>query len=761
MRNGLFRGSRLLLLLWLGFNTVAAVAAERWQLLVLPQASETLPADHPAYRSVERAIIQELKSQDIDAFSPSLVGVELPCGELICPGMSEADLIVSARGARRPLDMLVLFSIRVVAREFPMGTKYAIDVPVTLINLENGDHFYGVDQPSDNFEFPPAERGKPAFVSWLTEQARRSSAESYVPLTNALTRQARRFVFRLDFQRIPVGQAEKLSRRIRRFEGAVDNGLVLLSEGDQERQLLHRLTNLRYTLRSELDGAALREAIGIIVDDIGIAADVTYQRGNRQLTVSQTGLGYLNYYIGVPLALLLFAYGLYVVATQRRIERQMHREADAGHVRNALGVMATTPWLVPKRPSWQRHFTEWDAADRESKKYCEQANQCLHDGQYPRAVELLEQSLQINADCSEATPLLERARYAIQARELLANAESCWEEDPAECLQLLERARALSSDAVVQVDVLSARANRALRSNLVDRGEVSAEKAIAAGNYYVALAAYDQVLEDIRGLSDFVGDRARIQNARDKAAEAITVIRTSARGRGALEGVDTLLADTLQVGRSRTPVAGAIALHFNRLSRLGKHAAIERRGSEFLLRHIASKNGVYVDDNLLKPDATAGLADGAVVAMGGQVDPPKKGACQLRFIIPPQATGSAWVSIEQSPVKLLSRTSLVELWPTADADMSRSWLLLGERLPFTNGESGGLRPASNDDPVLFELGVVNGALMIAPGPDAERGVTIDDSPCRSRVPVAPGAMIRVNDYEFSFTPPIDEQEATQ
>ena len=60
------------------------------------------------------------------------------------------------------------------------------------------------------------------------------------------------------------------------------------------------------------------------------------------------------------------------------------------------------------------------------------------------------------------------------------------------------------------------------------------------------------------------------------------------------EEVLSLKKDMVTIGRHRT---NDVALHDEAVSRF--HAEIERRGNEYFVRDLDSKNGVFVNDNLV------------------------------------------------------------------------------------------------------------------------------------------------------------------
>lgn len=737
-----------------------AQSAERWQLLLLGQTDGTLD-DYPLiYEAAEQAILTELKARDIDAFHPELVGVKLGCGAPVCPGLTESDLIQAAKAAERPIDMLVLYSVQVTDRLDPAGTKFNVDIPVTLINLENGEHFFTWDRAAEMFTLSSVKVTSPEFKHWLAGQAEDAGGQSAMALASALSEQARRFVFWLELQRIPVGQAERFYEGLRGIEGGVRGGLTLLEEGNTERQLLHRLTNVSYSYRSELDGGSLRAEVTRLMDEIGIDADVSYDRSGRSLTLTQVGLAYQTIYILGLVLLVLCLYGVYVLTAQRAVQRNLARAAANRQLHAGLATLGAVPAILPRRGAWHALRTQWEAAGDEVLAACSSARDQLDAGDSQRAVETLQLAKENYADHPELLRLLEEARLAVQGDALLDAAQGKLESDPAEAIHLLDRATSLNPRLQPKANTFATRASRVLREHILGGAEVQAQQARAAGDPYAALAALDTALEELRGLSEFVDDRARLLDFREQVIASMPVIRQSCSGQGAFEDTEFLLETPVQSGRSSAPIAGAIGLGYRRLSRLGKQISFDRHSDGLSVSHGASKNGVFVDEAVLKPGARASLTDGTVVAMGGESNPPRKGNCQIQVSMPENSRGSAVLRLNSAPLSLLSDKALMESWPTAHQDLARTWVLLGTRLHAAVDEDGALTFDVGSNVQLLELSMVDGVMYLS-SLDKSVPLFANDVQCVSAVPATNGSRFRIGDASFSFHTVAEAQEVTQ
>jgi hypothetical protein len=734
-------------------------ASERWQLLVLGQANLSLADDHPAYRAAEEVILRELRARDVDAFHPSLVGVDLGCGVAVCPGLSEADLLRAAKSAERPIDMLVLYSVEVSEQQYPAGIKFSVDIPVRLINLENGNHFYSLDRARGLYSLPNVDVASVAFDEWLAGQAEDAGAMSAGALAAVLKDQARRFVFWLSLERIPTRQAERFYQELTTLQGGVAGGVTLLKEGDSESQLLHRLTNVSYSYRSELNGAALRSSMTAIMDDIGINADLSYDRSGRRLTLTQVGIAYLPLYLAAVVGLVFLLFASYVFVAQRAVQRTLDRAVSNRQPGAGMQALATVPPLVPKRSSWLALYAEWESLTQQSKADCQKARVFLESDEPENAVSILEEALSQHSDCAEVAALLEVAHNAVQGDNLAEEAEALCEEDPAQALRLIENAHRLYPRVRESKPHVAPRATKNLREKLLVGNTDQAERALAANQPYVALAAIDQALDALKGLAEFVADVSRLSDLRNRVIEDMPLVRSSFAGVGALEGCDFLVESPTQCGRSSTPVAGSIVLGFRRLSRLGNQVEFLRVNNELTLRHADSKNGVFANENLLKPGASVPLSDGMVVAMGGDVSPPRKGACQINIKLPAGSHGSAVLSLNKAPLRLLSRKALLEAWPTVESDVSRRWVLLGQR--FAAGAlSGGMIDLLSTEQELLEFIVEDGVVCIA-STDQNMPLYAGDAQCLRPVPLTSKTNFQVAGAVFSFRTHRDEREVAQ
>ena len=756
MGQSMMRWVLCLTLLW-AFS-LPSFGQERWQLLILGEANTKLAPDHPAYRRIEQALLSELGASDIDAFHPALVGVDLGCATVACPGLEEPELIERARSASRPIDMLVLFSVNVRQQESPIGTKYRVDIPVRVLNLENGQHFFNRDLAFGDFKLPPMNPAEAAFADWIASLASDAAINAAVPIADAITNQRRRFLFWIDLERIPSGEVNDIYRGLEALEGSVRGGVTLIEEGQVEQQLLHKLTNVSYSLRSELDGGALRLRITDLIDDLGVSADISYDRGGRRLQIVHSGIAYLSYYVAAVLLLLGLLMAATIYEVQRRVELRLGKYTAQRRAGAGLAMLAAVPAFVPRKAHWHEQQLAWETDLTRARQLTDEARSALEKGQASDAVKSLESALKVNADDEGAATLLNEAAARVQIDALLDQVEAVLETDPSEALHILERASAMTDRPLPRQASLTEQATRNFRSNFISNRLADAARAQSSGNPYAALALYDALLDDLRGLAEFVNDRAEINRSRESLANELPAISQTFSGGGLLEGMDFILEPVVQVGRSSGPVAGTIGMGFKRLSRVGKQVSIERRGIDYRVNHYESSNGTYLDDNRLLDGSSTTLGPQSVLAMGGQTNPARKGSCQLVITLPASGLGSAVISLDNGPIALLPKDELAKTWSTVQYDSAKTWVMLGQRLYVGLSPTG--EPLLNvaKEQAAFELGVVGGRLEL--GPAGESEVRINDVPCKAAVPVSAGVKIAVAGRLVSFQPYRDEQELT-
>ncbi len=738
-------------------------AGERWQVVVLGQASDSLAPNHPAYQRVEKAIIASLGNADFDVMVKSQADMQLPCATVVCSGMNEAQLIEIAKKASKPVDMLLVYSVAISQQQGPATQKFQAHVPISLINLENDSRFFSRDKAKSPWTAKPNNLSAQAFENWIAQLAVDTAASAYTPIIYALEGVKRRFLYHIEFKKIVTSKSPALYEGLQQIPGFVSDGLTLKRELGSESQFFHTLSTVIYDYRSELDGAGLRNEMLSVFQRIGLDVKVQYQKQKRTFIISHVNMPYLAYYLGALLGLLLLLYLMYLLLVQSKHETVLRRHYDAHQARQGMAYLDQLQLiLVPRKAKWEHWYLGWKKAHSQAVKLHAEAKALALSGRYDEAKEMLQQAIALNADCAEATALLEAVARYVRGEQLYTIAEAEWHADAAAAAHHLAEVKQLNPLINDKVNALEDKVHHSMRHGLVEQALTESAKALQSKRPYLALASVDNALTKIHGLGKFIAAQAQLKQQREAAIKQLTLITGAVSASGAFTGMHFIVADQVPIGRSKIPVENAITFGFKRLSKVGKQCRIERRLGQFSLHHGASSNGTFLDEQLLQQGQVVSLAHSTcIISMGGEAAPgEKKGQCQLFLHQPPLAAGSLVVTLQTSALNLVDQKALSNSWLGLAADLQKTWVLLGASLHV------GINPAGRlcivvDETIkaLFVLGFRD-YYTIAPVADCAAEVSVAGAPLVAQVPLAIDCKIAVNDLSFELHPMASNCETT-
>ncbi len=723
-------------------------ATERWRIAVMGEASGTVPANHPAYAKVEREIITLLTNADADTYESALIGIKKPCKTTVCEGESTDDLLARIKTAKKPVDMLLIYSVNLYRQPGKATTTFKITVPMALINLENSLRFFTYDAESRWLSL----RGRAAQPSerWLADEAKNTVASAEDHLVLALSEQPRRFLYQLEFQQFVPSHHNKIAKALTELPGFVDGGLTLIDDGVARQELLHKRSNSLMQYRSEVGGAQLRSLVSEVLDTQGYDVDIGYAVDDRKLTVIYTGFPFLGYYISAVLAACLLLYLAYVFTAYRKHDAVIQRYERQKQVREGKTYFNNMRLLAPRKKTWTQLLLAWERSENESADAYRTARRLLDQERFDDAEENVKKALSVNADCEEASKLLPEIQHRREGLAHFRAAQYCWQQDPVNAAHALANARQLYPALGRQLDELESKTQQNLRLNLVKDTLTSAQQALDVSNAYAAIGVVNSTLLSLDGLDGFVTERASLNALKAAAINKINPITRAFVGKGALENVTFFLADAVSVGRSRNSEAQVLGIYFKRISSVGKQCLIERRQDGFYMNHKQSSNGCFVNDTAISPGQGIALKNNDVIAMGGSINPPDRGLAQLICRLGGKNKGSLILKLDASAFSLSDTSSLESLWPGLATDQKKRWVMLGESLAVGLDSLGSLDVGclSGCDPQLILR--FDGELNAEVVPRDDILITVNNEPMVGVVPLSMDSKIKINDCQFGF-----------
>ena len=745
---------RMLLLTLFMVVFPALAHASDWQILVVGDVTQsTLPTGHPAWRRVDRAITSELISKGFDVYAQEALQLTPACEADQCPEPSVEDLIALARRTSASIDLVVTYSVTVTGREGAAVRQWQLRLPGRMIDISTSAI---VDQWAGTLtEAADMTAGCEAAClrEWLADLAGRSGTELGSVLATKLDAYVREYAYRLVLAAFTPAERDNLMRALR---DAPDYRSGDLKQGENVSyvQWLHSLVNSTATLKTPLPSGALRERLERAAAALDIPLQVNYEGG--EFSLRRDGAPYKTRYFSGVLLPILAAVALWLFLRRRHLLEQFRllQEEDSPSAGLAF-VGNPRNRLLPMPDTWPPVIDTWRSRDREADAALAAARHALQQRELGRAKCELERALAADPGRADARTLQAELPALERAQALVAQAREQIESDPSAASRLLAEAGALDAELADAVMPLQQRARDHLRQHVIRDYLKRGVRALDQGQCYRAASCAGLGLLELRGIESFGEENQRLSELLERARAELVPLAGDARAVGGLPHTRFLVGDEVQLGRAMGEQPGVIACNYQRASRVGKQALLQRSHSGFSIIDQGSTHGTLVADTAVSNKRPTTLYDGAVISLGGAREPSRKGAARLQVNLPLADALYAELRFTDAHLKLLDQSELATVWPSMAEDLQRTWLWFAQALPLyeVDGVVQAGRVPEGDAGVLlsYTTGERAGYRVAPLDPDnPDRRVTLEGEWLSTTMPLARGAQLMIGDVALTL-----------
>ena len=294
----------------------------------------------------------------------------------------------------------------------------------------------------------------------------------------------------------------------------------------------------------------------------------------------------------------------------------------------------------------------------------------------------------------------------------------------------------------------------ALRAALVlmEQCEAAAHQSIGRGEIYMAVYEIDRILTN-DAMANLAGLEGPLEMLQAKRAEylADAWISTGLMISGEDVNLSIHRGGSLMIGRDPGYETPGAKLGCQTISRIPRQLRIDRHGQAHTVTDLGSSNGSFLDEAPLAANRSVPLdrlEQGMILALGGVLNPPEKGACRLHLSTGSEASPNLSIRVDTTHLNEASRTQLRAEWPDMDHDCATRWVVGESQILIGTGDGCGLRlkSAPNTDPVA-RIEWTGQGYILAPMTDQ---VALNGAPVLRPVAIADGVRLTILEQEFQI-----------
>jgi hypothetical protein len=296
----------LLALFLLGIHS--AQAAERWQVVILPDNSQTIPSEVSLYTDINltitRGLTEVLSAADFSVHNGR--NLNLPdCRLTSCSAITPQQIREAAQQFDSSLNLALLYQFKAFKQRQNGQANWHFSLAGRLLDLDSGmqlDAFESHSRPNDI----PKNCIVECANHWLSQQLDILSQELGAVLADKLKALPRRFDYQLLLQDFSLAELQQSLEYLRQLDSYVSD--TLIREYANNTQWLQHSVSREYQYSSELSSAELGSRLAHFMDGNGMQVNIIYQQTQRQFTLQRRATSNVLWYasFGV-IALLLMA----------------------------------------------------------------------------------------------------------------------------------------------------------------------------------------------------------------------------------------------------------------------------------------------------------------------------------------------------------------------------------------------------------------------------------------------------------------------
>ena|GEM_PF-5364242 len=745
-----FNWQRLAMLCCVAACALPSLAAERWQIVVLPEPNyASSPELLPVHHTLSSRLVNALSSADFDVITKE--SLRLPnCIQDDCSALTDQKIQQIARDSGKEVNLALLYQIRANEQPGAAINKWQFYLSGRLLDLETGAHLDGFETDGRFTEARKNCTGD-CFSSWLTKHAALLAQDLGAVMTEKLAAIPRRFRYNLHMTEFTPAEVVQIDTYLKELPGYVADSLQ--KDFNAKPQLLHQIMDRHIRYISLQSGSELQGEMQKFLSDKGIPVNVSYSQAARKFELVRSTMPYLWGYVAVILLIVLAFYSTYFLVQRQKHGRVLGKYASEGQAQQWLNYFkdAKSP-LVPKNKQWYEEEKQWLGKISEAKSLSEQAWLLADQHDYDGAQQKIEQALKLNRDDEEALALKKNIVDYKRGFERFQLAQSEIETHPASALPILEEAKNLNPRLEPKITPLEEKCIRLMHESLGKNALSDARAALSHGNIYQAYSIIDSTLLKIAGLNSFLKEQSELTTLRTELENQLPALTGALQGGGAMSSFYFYTASEVQIGRTAGEADSTLVIGFKRISRTGKQTRLVRQDRAYFIEDLASTNGTHYNGQTVAPFSRVKCNDGQSMLLGSGAQNAASGPCQLDTIVPSNIPGCLILKLSSSVIRFIDDTNMGQMWPSMDEDMSKRWVLFDAVLPVGVDQDGRLNVATSDKcAALAELSY-DGRYYIEPVVlHAEQSdILINGQTVHGKIPLSEGVQITIDGQSVQF-----------
>lgn len=262
-----------------------SVAAERWQIVVLPDKNYHTPNELPALANLHSTISQgltiALSNADFDVLNLHYLG--LPnCIVEDCSTLTDRVIRQAAARSGKEANLALLYQLNAFKQRQPASHKWYFSLSGRLLDLQSGAQQDAFEV--DHWANSPAKNCiGDCLGAWLEQNLKLLAQDLGAVLSEKLEVLPRRFRYQLNLTNFNSAELQQIDSDLKNIEGYVAD--LLLTDTPIENQTLKQTSNRSYQYISELSASELSAKLEDLNQQNTLSLKFEYDNTQRQFSL--------------------------------------------------------------------------------------------------------------------------------------------------------------------------------------------------------------------------------------------------------------------------------------------------------------------------------------------------------------------------------------------------------------------------------------------------------------------------------------------
>lgn len=236
-----------------------SVAAERWQIVVLPDTNYNTPTELPAladfHSTISRGLTTTLTNADFDVLKLHYIG--LPnCFLEDCSTLTDQDIKQAAKRSGKEVNLALLYQLNVFKQRQMASQKWYFSLSGRLLDLQSGTQ-QDAFAVNDWVNSPAKNCIADCLGLWLNQNLALLAQDLGTVLSEKLEALPRRFHYQLNLNNFSSAELQQIDNYLKSIKGYVADLLLGDSQNGNQTQDINQNTSRTYQYISELTASEL------------------------------------------------------------------------------------------------------------------------------------------------------------------------------------------------------------------------------------------------------------------------------------------------------------------------------------------------------------------------------------------------------------------------------------------------------------------------------------------------------------------------